>query len=94
MKRMRFAVIPAALLFCAPAFSQIKPCDELKSEIEAKLEKKGVKNYTLEVVPTDKMDEYKDKKLVGSCNGGKNKIFYSWEAKATSKKETKTEEKK
>jgi hypothetical protein len=83
MKRMRFAVVSAALLFCAPAFSQIKPCEELKSEIEAKLEKQGVKNYTLEIVPTAKMDEYKDKKLVGSCNGGGNKIYYSRGAKET-----------
>ena len=39
-------------LAAAPAFAQ-KPCEELKSEITAKLEAKGVKNYQLEIVPAD-----------------------------------------
>jgi hypothetical protein len=75
MKRIRSVLIVAALLFCAPAASpQVKPCEELKSEIEAKLKKKGVTNYTLEIVPADQV---KDQKIVGSCNGGKNKITYT-----------------
>jgi hypothetical protein len=83
MKLMRFMAVAVALLFCVPVFSQIKPCEELKSEIDAKLKEKGVVNYTLEIVPTDQI---KDQKVVGSCDGGKNKITYSKEA---SKEETK-----
>jgi hypothetical protein len=89
MKFMRFALVAAPLLLCAPAFSQIKPCEELKGEIEAKLKEKGVVNYTLEIVPADQI---KDQKVVGSCNGGKDKITYTKEANAAAK-ETKEEKK-
>jgi hypothetical protein len=74
MKMIRLTIIPAALLLCTPLFAGIKPCEELKSEIEAKLKDKGVANYTLEIVPADQI---KDQKVVGSCDGGKNKITYA-----------------
>jgi hypothetical protein len=74
MKVMRFVMVVTALLFCAPLFAQIKPCEELKNEIDAKLKGKGVVNYTLETVPADQI---KDQKVIGSCDGGKNKITYS-----------------
>jgi hypothetical protein len=90
MKLMRFMAVAVALLFCAPVFSAIKPCEELKGEIDAKLKEKGVVNYTLEIVPADQI---KDQKVVGSCDGGKNKITYSKEAKEAGK-EVKKEEKK
>jgi hypothetical protein len=64
------------VLACSVAFAEIKPCDELKGEIDAKLQAKGVANYTLEVVPSDQV---KDQKVVGSCDGGKMKIVYSKE---------------
>jgi hypothetical protein len=51
-----------------------KPCEELKNEIAAKLDAKGVKDYTLEAVATDAVA---DKKVVGSCEGGAKKIVYS-----------------
>jgi uncharacterized protein DUF1161 len=57
-----------------PAIAQTKPCDELKAEIEKKLEANGVKNYTLQVVEADKV---KDEKVVGSCDGGTKKITYT-----------------
>ena len=50
-----------------------KPCEELKSEITAKLEAKGVKAYTLEIVAKDKDAEGK---VVGSCENGTKKIMY------------------
>ena len=74
MNLMRFVLVIAALLLCAPAFAQIKPCEELKSEIDAKLKAKGVVNYTLEIVPANQI---KDQRVVGSCDGGKNKITYT-----------------
>ena len=83
MKRLRHISAVAALLLCVPAFSQIKPCEELKSEIDAKLKAKGVVNYTLEIVPADQI---KDQKVVGSCDGGKNKITYTKESKGDKKK--------
>ncbi|MDQ5926523.1 MAG: hypothetical protein QG592_2048 [Pseudomonadota bacterium] len=59
-------------LFATPAFAQ-KSCDELKSNIAAKLESKNVKNYQLEIVAAD---EAKDAKVVGTCEHGKKKITY------------------
>ena len=79
MKIARFVITMAVLLFCAPVFAQVKPCEELKTEIEAKLKDKGVVNYTLEIVPADQI---KDQKVVGSCDGGKNKITYTKDAPA------------
>lgn len=51
-------------------------CEELKSEITVKLEARGVKNFTLDVVPNDQV---KDEKVVGSCAGGTRKITYKRE---------------
>ena len=53
--------------------SGIKSCEELKGEIDAKLKAKGVKGYTLKIVPADQV---KDQKVIGSCEGGKKKITY------------------
>ncbi|MEW6440908.1 MAG: DUF1161 domain-containing protein [bacterium] len=76
MKRLSSALIVLSLLICAPASAQIKPCDELKDEIDAKLQAKGVVNYTLEIVSAG---EVTDQEVVGSCDGGKNRITYSKE---------------
>jgi hypothetical protein len=77
MKMLRFFLLIAAIFLCASAFAEIKKCEELKSEIEAKLNDKGVTGYTLEIVPADQI---KDQKVVGSCDGGKNKITYTKES--------------
>jgi hypothetical protein len=70
---MKNLVIAAAMLMIAtPAFG-MKSCEELKSEIDAKLQAKGVKSYSLEIVPNDKI---KDEKVVGTCDGGTKKIIY------------------
>lgn len=53
MKKLHSVLIAVALSMCIPAFAQIKPCEELKSEIDAKLKEKGVADYTLEIVPAD-----------------------------------------
>jgi Protein of unknown function (DUF1161) len=59
----------------APAPAQTaKPCEELKDEITKKLEAKGVKGYTLDIVAKDKDAEGK---TVGTCDGGTKKIIYS-----------------
>ncbi|KRI00636.1 DUF1161 domain-containing protein [Curvibacter sp. PAE-UM] len=71
MKRLSLVI---ALAFVLPsAWAQLKPCDELKAEIAAKMDANGVKNYTLEIVATDQVG---DRKVVGSCEGGSKKIVY------------------
>ena len=66
-----FAVLGVA--GTASAQSMRKDCSELKSEIEAKIRKNGVEQFTLEIV--DK-DAQADGKVVGSCDGGTKKIVY------------------
>jgi hypothetical protein len=71
MKSIAAAVVLSVAML--PAFAQQKPCEELKSEIAAKLDAKGVKGYQLGIVPADQV---KDEKVVGSCEGGTKKITY------------------
>jgi hypothetical protein len=58
--------------FSGPA-QAATPCEEVKSEIAQKLDAKGVKSYTLEVVSKD---QESDGKAVGTCEGGTKKIVY------------------
>ena len=74
MKRMVLSLVLVAVLCSTSAFAEIKSCEELKAEIEAKLKAKGVEGYTLEIIPTDQV---KDQKIIGSCEGGSKKISYS-----------------
>jgi hypothetical protein len=71
---------PTLLLFAATAVlltqavqAAPKPCDELKAEIAAKLDEKGVKGYEITAVDNDKVG---DVKVIGSCDGGSKKLTY------------------
>ena len=69
------ALIAAALALAgSSAFAAGKSCDELKTEIAAKLDAKNVTGYTLDIVDADKAG---DAKVVGSCEGGAKKITYT-----------------
>lgn len=50
-----------------------KPCEELKAEIDAKIQAKGASSYTLEIV---EKDSAADKTVVGTCEGGSKEIVY------------------
>jgi hypothetical protein len=65
--------VVASLLIATPVFAQVKPCEELKSEIDAKIKKNGVKEFTLTIVEKDAPE---DGKVVGTCEGGTKKIVY------------------
>ena len=56
------------------AFAAGKPCEELKTEIAAKLDAKNVSGYTLDIVDADKAG---DAKIVGTCESGAKKITYA-----------------
>ena len=72
---MKHAALLLSLFACAGLAHAAKPCEELKSEIAAKLDAKGVKDYELTIVAKDQVPA--DAKVVGSCDAGTNKIIYS-----------------
>ena len=51
-----------------------KDCEELRAEIEVKIQAAGVASYTLEIVPNE--DAQDPSMVVGSCDGGTRKIIY------------------
>jgi hypothetical protein len=55
------------------AWAQAKPCEELKTEIDAKIRKNGVDKFTLEIVDANAQA---DGKTVGTCASGSKKIVY------------------
>lgn len=74
MKTSIALLVGVSLGAAQPLYAGPKPCDELKAEIVAKLDAKGVKGYTLTVVPAA---EAKDAKVVGSCDAGSRRIVYT-----------------
>ena len=74
MKRTLIAIILGLSVLTLPALAQRKSCEDLKSQIAAKLDAKGVKNYTLNVVANA---DVKDEKVVGTCDGGTKSVTYS-----------------
>lgn len=72
MKRVAVVLMLSAL--AGTALAAPKPCEELKQEIEVKIQAAGVTSYTLEIVPNA---EVKDQNMVvGSCENGTRKIIY------------------
>jgi hypothetical protein len=72
MKRIATTLIISALttsVFAAP-----KPCEELKAEIEAKIQAQNVSSYTLEVVSNEEVHD--QNMVVGTCENGTRKIIY------------------
>ncbi|WP_445180268.1 DUF1161 domain-containing protein [Pseudomonas sp. McL0111] len=69
----KFILAVGLLSLAGGAFAAGKPCEELKSEIAAKIDAKGAKNYSLEIV--DK-GAAADGKVVGKCEGGAKEIVY------------------
>src|SRR5713101_2265297 len=67
------AQAPAQTQTQAPA-QAAKPCEELKDEITKKLDAKGVKGYTLDIVAKDKDAQGK---TVGTCDADTKKIIYN-----------------
>ncbi|HYL62620.1 MAG TPA: DUF1161 domain-containing protein [Candidatus Methylomirabilis sp.] len=75
--RAWLTIAGVAAVFAVPACSYAqgpKACEDLKTEIATKLDGKGVKGYTLDVVAKDA--EVTEGKVVGTCEGGTKKIVY------------------
>ena len=67
------SMLAMSMLAFAGTVSASVTCEAVKAKIEAKLLGKGVKAYTLTIVPKD---EASDLRVVGTCDGGAKKILY------------------
>ena len=72
MKTVLTLLAVALFLSTGSAWAR-KPCEELRQEIAAGLDAKGVRQYSLTVIGKDAADE---RKTVGTCNGGTERIVY------------------
>ena len=83
-----YKLLLAACLFSF-SVSSMASCDSVKSEIDAKLQAKGVKSYTLDIVPVAQAAAAPaaasgaaaapakvDGKVVGTCEGDTKQIIY------------------
>jgi Protein of unknown function (DUF1161) len=73
MKRLLLPTTVLLGLSSLPVYAA-KDCNELKTEIAAKIEANGVKSYDLTIVKTEEVKP--DDKVVGGCGGGTMKIVY------------------
>ncbi|ATP47861.1 hypothetical protein PPUJ20066_03020 [Pseudomonas putida] len=71
---IRVAIAVLASLLATSTLAAVKPCEELKAEIEAKIQAQGVTSYTLEIVANSEVQD--SNMVVGSCEGGTKKIIY------------------
>jgi hypothetical protein len=74
MKRFALAVICGAL--ATSALAAPKDCEELKKEIEIKIQANAVPSYTLEIVSKEEADKHDVAMVVGSCDNGTKAIIY------------------
>ncbi|KPX40576.1 Uncharacterized protein ALO68_01275 [Pseudomonas syringae pv. helianthi] len=72
MKRLILAV--TCTLLATSALAAPKSCEELKDEIEAKIQANNVTSYTLEIVSNEEATD--PNMVIGSCDNGTKKIIY------------------
>jgi DNA-binding transcriptional regulator PaaX len=72
MNKLTLAVLLG--LLSTSVWAAPKPCEELRGEIEVKIQAAGVASYTLEIVPAAEATD--PNMVVGSCEGGSKKIIY------------------
>ena len=70
---MKGLLLSLSLLLVSTSAFAAKDCQELKSEIDAKIKAKGVASFTLEIVAADAAI---DGQVVGTCEAGQKKIVY------------------
>lgn len=67
------SLVTISLLGSASSWAAVTPCDAIVEKVHAKLERKGVNDYTLKIVPKETETKLR---VVGVCEGGKKKIIY------------------
>lgn len=70
----RFALVVIGCTLATSALAAPKSCEELKAEIEAKIQANNVSSYTLEIVTNDEVHD--QNMVVGTCENGRKKIIY------------------
>ena len=53
-----------------------KDCEELRKEIEVKIQANAVPSYTLEIVSKEEADKHDVAMVVGTCENGSKAIIY------------------
>lgn len=71
--RILIAALSLLITFNAYAADRRKPCEELRSEIAAKIEANGVRAYRIEIIDAAAPS---DARTVGSCNGATQRVVY------------------
>ncbi|SDY55684.1 DUF1161 domain-containing protein [Pseudomonas sp. NFIX28] len=74
MKRIVLAVVCSAL--ATSALAAPKDCEELKKEIEIKIQANAVPSYTLEIVSKEEAEKHDVAMVVGTCEYGTKAIIY------------------
>ncbi|VVN57705.1 hypothetical protein PS687_02773 [Pseudomonas fluorescens] len=74
MKRFALAIICGVLATAAVAAP--KDCEELRKEIEVKIQANAVPTYTLEIVSKEEADKHDVAMIVGRCENGTKAIVY------------------
>ena len=74
MSVSKYALFVLVLAGASAVQAKTKPCEELKAEIETKIQSAGVTSYTLEIVRNDEVSD--PNMVVGSCENGTKKIIY------------------
>ena len=69
----KITLVLLATLAASPSFAQLKDCEELKAEIDAKITVNGVPRFTTTIVDKDAEVEGQ---VVGTCDNGSKKIVY------------------
>jgi hypothetical protein len=74
MKRFVLAIICGVLATSAVAAP--KDCEDLRKEIEVKIQAKAIPSYTLEIVSKEEADKHDVAMVVGTCENGTKAIIY------------------
>ncbi|POA25437.1 MULTISPECIES: DUF1161 domain-containing protein [unclassified Pseudomonas] len=74
MKRIGLAILCSAL--ATTVLAAPKDCEELKKEIEVKIQANAVPSYTLETVSKEEADKHDVAMVVGTCENGTKAIVY------------------
>jgi len=72
----RFALMIICSVLATSAFAAPKDCEELKNEIEVKIQANAVPSYTLEIVSKEEADKHDTAMVVGTCDNGTKAIIY------------------